>query len=347
MTVQENRSEDTTVPRDAAGPPAAPPPGAAARTGRALLEPAVTLIIAIGAILYAGQANYTMDYVVLICTYALLALGMYVPYIMSGGLSLAYNAYLGLGAYSCGMVALHLDISSVWGIPVGFVLSAVVATLLGLVTRKLSGFYLAGVTLLFAVAFETFLVDNTEITGGPNGISVLTPTVFGFELDRETLVIIAVFTVWVVGLLLSRLRRSPYGVVVRIKRKVPQVVEASGVSASVISLVALAFGAGIASIGGSIFGMMNGFAQPESFGLHVIFIAMFMPLIGGQHTPWGAVLGAALVVVFTFQLTLFQDSGTLLFAIAILLVLRLAPQGILGVIVDGWRWGRRRLGRSS
>jgi branched-chain amino acid transport system permease protein len=344
MTIQqENRSEGTVSPTE--GPP--PAAGRAVRTGKALLEPGVTLVIAVAAIMYAGQANYTMDYVVLICTYALLALGMYVPYIMSGGLSLAYNAYLGLGAYSCGMVAMHLDVSSVWGVPIGFVLSAVVATLLGLVTRKLSGFYLAGVTLLFAVAFETFLVDNTELTGGPNGIGVLTPTVFGYELDRETMVVIAVLTVWVFGLLLSRLRRSPYGVTLRIKRKVPQVVEAAGVSTSVISLVALAFGAGIASIGGSIFGMMNGFAQPESFGLSVIFIAMFMPLIGGQHTPWGAVLGAALVVVFTFQLTLFEDSGTLLFAIAILLVLRLAPQGILGVLVDAYHWGRRRLGRST
>ena len=52
------------------------------------LSLASALVLAIAAILYAQQANYTMDYVVLICTYGLLALGMYVPYIMSGGLSL-------------------------------------------------------------------------------------------------------------------------------------------------------------------------------------------------------------------------------------------------------------------
>ncbi|MDT5029432.1 MAG: branched-chain amino acid transport system permease protein, partial [Micromonosporaceae bacterium] len=116
---------------------------------RAAWEPGVTLLIGIGAILYAGQASYSADYVMLICTYALLALGMYVPYIMSGGLSLAYNAYLGIGAYSCGLIAMHTQWSSVWGLPIGFVLSAMVAVLLGMVTRKLSGFYLAGVTLLF------------------------------------------------------------------------------------------------------------------------------------------------------------------------------------------------------
>jgi branched-chain amino acid transport system permease protein len=334
MTIQQ----DSTAPAE----PATANRGV--RTAKALFEPAITLAIGIGAILYAGQANYTADYVVLICTYALLALGMYVPYIMSGGLSLAYNAYLGLGAYSCGLLAMHTDLSSLWGVPIGIVLSALVATLLGMVTSKLSGFYLAGVTLLFGVSFETFLIDNTELTGGPNGIAVLTPTFFGYELDRSAFVIIAVLTVWAAGMFLSRLRRSPFGVTVRIKRKVPAVVEASGISTSVVGLVSLAFGAGIASIGGSIFGMMNGFAQPESFGLPVIFLAIFMPLIGGQRTPWGAVLGAALVVIFTFQLTLFEDSGTLLFAIAILLVLRLAPEGILGVLADVYQRGRHRLG---
>lgn len=337
MSVDQRSREPQASPSTAA-------PGRGKQTVRALLEPGATLVIAFIAIAYAGQAMYTQDYVVLICTYALLALGMYVPYIMSGGLSLAYNAYLGLGAYSCALISTHTDLSSMWGVPIGVVASAIVATVLGMATRKLSGFYLAGVTLLFGVAFETFLIDNVELTGGPNGLGVLIPTVFGYELDRQTMVVIAVLTVWVAGVFLSRLRRSPFGVAVRTKRTVPAVVEATGISTSVISLVSLAVGAAIASLGGSIFGMMNGFAQPESFGLAVIFLAIFMPLIGGPHTPWGAVLGAALVVIFTFQLTLFQDSGTLLFAVAILLVLRLMPQGILGFGVDAYKWARARIG---
>jgi branched-chain amino acid transport system permease protein len=91
--------------------------------------------------------------------------------------------------------------------------------------------------------------------------------------------------------------------------------------------------------------MMNGVVQPESFDLSLVFLAIFMPLLGGQHTPWGAVLGAAIVVVLTFEIRLFANSGTLLFSLAILVILRLAPQGILGFIVDAWRFGRRQLAK--
>lgn len=352
MTAPESEQVEVPPTNSAAPGPTASEAGPVAPTGRAgllgrvgrgLAEPAVTLALAVAALAYGSTASYRQDYVVLICTYALLALGMYMPYIMSGGLSLAYNAYLGIGAYACGLFATHTGQSSLWGLPIAFFLSAVVATVLGLVTRKLSGFYLAGVTLLFAVAFQTWLTDTTSVTGGPNGIGILLPTVFGHEVGRDQIVIISIALVWIVGIFLSRLRRSPFGVAVRIKREVPAVVEASGVSTSIIVLVSLAVGAGIASMGGALFGMMNGVAQPESFGLPVIFLAIFMPLLGGQHTPWGAVLGAALVVIFTFQLQLFENSGTLLFAVAILLVLRLAPQGILGFVRDAYRWARSRV----
>jgi len=308
------------------------------RRHRWTVEAVVAAVVAIALIGYGSGASFRQDYVVLICTYGLLALGMYIPYIMSGSLSLAYNAYLGIGAYACGLISTKAGWSSLWGVPIGIVLSAAIAVLLALATRRLTGFYLAGVTLLFAVAFQVFLLDRVSLTGGPIGMSVRRPHAFGYTFTRYDIMIGAVVLVWIVGMLLSRLRQSPFGVVVRLRKDVPQVVEASGISSGTIGVVSLAVGAGIGSLGGSLFGMMGGVAQPESFGLHIIFLAIFMPLLGGQRSPWGAVIGAIIVVVFTFELHILDDSGTLFFAIAILLVLRFAPSGLLGLLtpVAGW-----------
>jgi branched-chain amino acid transport system permease protein len=311
----------------------APPGRTATREAgrRQGMEVALTLLGAVALVAYGSGASYRQDYVVLICTYALLALGMYVPYIMSGALSLAYNAFLGIGAYACALIGTKGGWSSLWGVPIGMVVAVAVAVLLALVTRRLTGFYLAGVTLLFAVAFQVFLVDRVDLTGGPAGMQVPRPEILGHTAARYEIMLVAVAAVWVVGFLLSRLRRSPYGVVVRMRKDVPQVVEASGISAASVSVVALGLGAAIGSLGGSLFGLMGGVAQPESFGLHIIFLAIFMPLLGGRASPWGAVIGAALVVVFTFELEILEDAGTLVFAVAILLVLRLAPEGLLGL----------------
>lgn len=334
---------DTAPPEN--GVPAAPATGPR-RFLTALAEPGVTLLLAVFALFYASTAAYRQDYVVLICTYALLALGMYVPYMMAGGLSLAYNAYLSIGAYLAGIAVVRWHTSSLWGLPTGFVLSAVVAVLLGIVTSKLSGFYLAGVTLLFATAYQSFIGDADGITGGANGMVIEPPTFFGSVLGRSALVTLSVALVWFVGMFLSRLRRSPFGVAVRIKREAPQVVEASGVSSATVVLVSLGIGAGIAALGGAMFGLMNGVVQPESFDLSLVFLAIFMPLLGGRNTPWGAVLGAVIVVVFTFQLDWFASSGTLVFSLALLVILRFAPQGLLGFGVDGYHWIRRRGWRS-
>lgn len=326
------RTEEADGRSDAADLPGTGRPQRWSPRTRELMEAAVTLGLAALVVLYASSSGFRQDLTVLGATYALLALGMYVPFIMSGGLSLAYNAYLGAGAYAVALLATRTDVSSLWAIPVGMVISAVIAVAVGLATRKLSGFYLAGVTLLFGLAFETWLIDSQGITGGGAGIpGIPKPELFGWTIGRMPLVVTSVLAVWLFGLLLSRLRRSPYGIAVRGKREVPEAVEAAGINVPVLVLVSLALGAAIASVGGSLFAMMNGQILPESFTLSIVFLAVFMPLLGGQRSPWGAVLGALIVVLFTFGLTLFRSTGSLVFAVAVLLVLRLAPDGILGL----------------
>lgn len=310
------------------------------RRHRWKVETVLSFSLVLAALAYGSGASYRQDYVVLICTYGLLALGMYVPFVMSGSLSLAYNAYLGIGAYSCAIISSTYGWSSLWGVPVAVVLSATLAWLLGLATRRLSGFYLAGVTLLFGISFQVFLLDRVDFTGGATGMGVRRPELLGHTFDRDQIMLAGIVLIWVVALLMSRLRASSYGVVVRLRKDVPQVVESSGISTGTVSLLSLAVGAAIAALGGCLFGLMSGVAQPESFDLHIIFLAIFMPLLGGQSSPWGAVIGAIIVVVFTFELDVFAESGTLVFAVAILLVLRLAPRGLIGLVQD---LGRRLL----
>ena len=281
----------------------------------------------------------------LTATYSFISLGMYLPFIMGGALSMAYNAYLGVGAYAMALVATRSGWDLAWSVPIGAILAAVVAVVLGMATRRLSGFYLAAVTLLFGIAFSTWLVDAESLTGGSAGIQSLRPPSFnGHPVSNSTLVVITVLGVWLVALLLSRLRNSPFGVVVRTQRRAAIAVESAGIRVSTLSLVSLAVGAMVAALGGSMFAVVNHAVLPESFVVDMVFLTMFMPLLGGQDRPWGAVLGAVLVVTFTFQLTFIKEAGSLFFSLAVLLVLGAAPHGILGYVLLGWH---RLRGRSA
>lgn len=311
-------------------------------------EAVVTLAIAVAACILVHGNSYLEAVALLTATYAFIALGMYLPFIMGGALSMAYNAYLGAGAYAMALVATRTDWDLAWSVPIGAVLAAILAVLLGMATRRLSGFYLAAVTLLFGIAFSTWLVDAESFTGGSAGIqSLRPPSLNGHAVSKSTLVVITILGVWLVALLLSRLRDSSFGVVVRAQRRAAIAVESAGIRVPTLSLVSLAVGAIVAALGGSMFAVVNHGVLPESFVVDMVFLTMFMPLLGGQDRPWGAVLGAVLVVTFTFQLTFFKEAGSLLFSLAVLLVLVAAPQGILGYVLLGWDRLRGRSGSGS
>ncbi|WP_173092888.1 branched-chain amino acid ABC transporter permease [Actinomadura verrucosospora] len=314
-----------------------------AETGRVL----GTLALTLGVIAWAGGDLFRQDLAFLGATYALLALGMYLPFNLAGTLSLAYSAYVAIGGYAVGLVGTKTG----WPLPVAYLLgalaSAALAVVLGFATRRLSGFYLAAVTMLFGVAFQSFLLDAKDITGGAVGIGSIRPlTFFGGEMDRQGFIILTLLIVWLAAVAVDRIRRSPFGVTLQSSRDVPAAVEAAGVGVPALRLVALGVGAALASLGGGLFTTANQTIGPDTFTLSLVMLAIFMPLLGGQGSAWGAVLGAVLVVELTFNLQIFERSGSLIFGVAVLAVLLIAPRGILGYTGQAARFLRERLTRT-
>jgi branched-chain amino acid transport system permease protein len=282
-------------------------------------------------LLWVGADGYKQTLVTTTATYALVALGMYVPYLMAGSLSMAYGAYAGIGGYAVGLMSNRTELPLWLAWILGPIVAAVLAVLLGLVTRRLSGFFLAAVTLLFGMAFSAWLVDAEGISGGSGGLGNLRAlNLLGWEPSPYQVVVGSVVLVCVVAFLLDRLRMSPWGVVVRTMRDAPAAVEAAGVRVPVLTLVALAIGAAVAAIGGGLFTYAAGSVAPETFTLNLVFLAIFMPLIGGAGTPWGAVVGATLAVQLTLNFPAVATSGTLILALGVLVIMLIAPRGIIG-----------------
>ncbi len=282
-----------------------------------------------------GLNGYRQTLLVTAATYALIALGMYIPFVLAGSLSLAYGAYASIGGYAVALVSTKTGLPLWLGWLIGPAIAAVAAVILGLATRRLSGFYLVAVTLLFSEAFQTWL-SNATVTGGNAGLSSFRSLdVFGWHPTYYQLIITTAILVCVAAFLINRLRLSPWGVIVRSMREVPAAVEAAGVRVPLLNLVALAIGGGIGALGGALFTQMAGSIQPNTFTLNLVFLAIFMPIIGGTGTPWGAVLGAVIVVELTLNLPSLHTSGTLLVSLGVLVIMLVAPRGILGYLDSG------------
>ncbi|WP_430334992.1 branched-chain amino acid ABC transporter permease [Rhodococcus sp. ACT016] len=311
----------------------------AARGPRSVRELGITVGVLAVVLIWVGPSLYRQDLVFLAAMYGLVALGMYVPFVLAGSLSMAYSAYAAIGAYAVALVAKHTDWSMWWGWIAGAVVSAVVALVLGLVTQRLSGFYLAAVTLLFSLAFKYWMIDARSITGGAGGITRIPPvSVFGWEPPGYLLVAGAVVFVCAIAVLVDRLRKSVWGIILQASRESDDAVRAAGVKPAHLRMVALAIGAAIAAFGGSLFVGSVQAVTPETLTLNLVFLAIFMPIIGGRGTAWGAPLGAVVVVAVTLNMPGYQGSGELLLALAVLLIIIVAPGGLIGYAQ--WCWTR-------
>lgn len=304
------------------------------------------IIVAVVILVWVGTNGYRQTLLVTAAMYSLIALGMYIPFVLAGSLSLAYGAYASIGGYAVALISTKTGLPLWLGWIIGPIIAAVAAVILGMATRRLSGFYLVAVTLLFSEAFQTY-TSNASYTGGAAGLSNFRSLdVFGWHPSFDQLVIVTAALIVVVAFVLNRLRLSSWGVLVRSMREVPAAVEAAGVRVPILNLIALAIGAAVGSLGGALFTQMNGSVQPTTFTLNLVFLAIYMPIIGGTGTPWGAALGGLIVVELTLNLPSLHTSGTLLVAAGVLVIMLVAPKGVLGYL-DAGRKELTRLARGT
>jgi branched-chain amino acid transport system permease protein len=280
------------------------------------------------AALYGMSSGVRSEVVILFYVYALLGLGVFLPLELTDQVSLAYSAYFGIGAYSYAICSAAGRFDPVFGIGIGVALSGFLATVVGLATFRLSGYFLTVGTMLVGVAFERFLVQASPLTGGPTGVG-FSKVLLGMPISRLHLLIAGAVVVWLVGITLENLRRSDTGKALLLMSRSPAAAQSIGVETGRARIVGLCLGACIASLGGSLLALSNGFVLPESYNMMISFIVIFMPLLGGTRSAWGSLIGAA-IVAYVLQVAHQFGPSQLLFGLTTLFVVLLVPGGILG-----------------
>lgn len=316
-----------------------------ARKDTTLLPAAIFLIAFIAVYFgYALTNSYHLDIAITFTMFALIALGMYTPLFLGGNIDLAYNAYLAAGAYSVAIIGTRTDLPLVLAIPIGAAIAAGIALVLGFATSHLTGFHLALATLLAGTAVYRWISSSgAALTGGASGIGGIPRLqVFGVEFGREGIVAAGFVTVWLVGFCLSRFRRSLPGLSVRLNRASTPAAEVAGVPTKSVRLLSLATGAAIGSLGGVFVALMNQFILADSYSPEIIFLALFLPLLGGISTPWGAVIGAAVLCLLNEASSFLEGPGPLVFGAASLVILILLPGGLIGAVALLWSTIRKK-----
>ncbi|TQM36630.1 branched-chain amino acid ABC transporter permease [Pseudonocardia cypriaca] len=309
----------------------------------------VLLLCALALPLTDAGTEYWMTVAANIGVYAATAIGLNIVVGLAGLLDLGYVAFLGIGAF----VAANLSGAAASGIgielpfPLVMVISAVVAGIFGAIvgspTLRVRGDYLAIVTLAFGEIFvRAAQNDIGGLTGGSNAIPGVPPlSMFGQGFDDQLVVgevrlppgvlyyVLIVLVVAGAMLVFANLKDSRLGRAWIAIREDEDAARAMGVRTGPIKILAFLAGAVLAGLAGACFAHKTATVSYESFRFIESVTLLAAVILGGMGTVPGAVLGASILFVLPEKLREFSDYRLLLFGIALILIMRFRPQGLV------------------
>jgi branched-chain amino acid transport system permease protein len=291
----------------------------------------------------SGWPNFIVSTIATGGFYALLALSLNLIWGGAGMVNLGLAGFFALGAYASALLTVNLGAPIIAGIIGALLAGAVGGYIVTMSTTRLREDYLAIVTLGFAETIR--LVANNEIwlTRGSDGIpgipGPLKATLgswFNAAYALGTIAIVAL--VWFV---LRRLDLSPYGRALRAMREDQQVAQVAGKRILRFKIEAFAISAAIAGLAGALYGHFNSYVAPDVFQPLITIYIFLAVAAGGVGRVSGGVLGAYLVIFFLESMRFAAEAipglapvqvaamREMLIGLALILVLRWRPQGIL------------------
>jgi branched-chain amino acid transport system permease protein len=276
------------------------------------------------------QNRYWVDVAALTGLYVMLGLGLNIVVGYAGLLDLGYVAFYAIGAYTTAILLTRFDWSFWAAIPVSALFATIAGVLLGVPVLRLRGDYLAMVTLGFGEIVRIVL-NNLEVTGGPNGIiSIPRPRIGDFVIKDPAhfyylILVFCVLTIFAV----SRLRDSRLGRAWTYIREDELAAEMSGISLLRMKLLAFALGATWSGFAGSIFAVKMRLVAPESFTWVESFVILCIVVVGGMGSIAGVTIGAVAMIVLPELLRGLSLYRMLVFGGVLVLMMLFRPEGLL------------------
>jgi branched-chain amino acid transport system permease protein len=276
--------------------------------------------------------NYQMDVLTMAGLYVVLALGLNIVVGFAGLLDLGYAAFYAVGAYSYALLSTHFSVSFWLALPLGAFFAGCFGFILGVITLRLKGDYLAIVTLGFIQILHLVLNNWDSLTHGPRGIlGIPHPQIGSLVFNRPVYYYYLVLVIAVAALMfIRRINDSRIGRAWAAIREDEIAAEAMGLNTTRLKILAFVMGSAWAGVGGTFFAGKIGFISPESFTFFESILILSMVVMGGIGSIPGVILGAVILILLPEALRGFSDYRMLLFGAAMILMMVVRPQGMIG-----------------
>ncbi|WP_026036586.1 ATP-binding cassette domain-containing protein [Limnohabitans sp. Rim47] len=243
------------------------------------------------------QNPYYIHLVETIMIYAILLFGLDIVVGYTGQVSLGHAGLFGIGAYTAGVLFLKVG-APFWVIlPASIAVTAVFGAILALPALRVSGPYLAMVTLAFGTIIQILINEMTFLTEGPMGLKIPKPTVAGYKFTEESFYWVVCVMLALSLLLVHRVLRSQLGRAFEALRGSPVASDCMGVSVYRYKVYAFVISAGFAGLAGCLYAYSEQYISPNTYNNELTVMFLLAIIMGGRKTRLGAMLGATIIVL--------------------------------------------------
>jgi branched-chain amino acid transport system permease protein len=319
-------------------------------------------IVVLGVLLPFMVNGYWLSTAVFVLIAAIGALGLDLLTGRTGQISLGHAFFLGVGAYTGGVLGGRYGLPAMVWIPAAAVVAGLLGGLVGPTALRLRGLYLAIVTIGLIFIGQHVFVNVSWISGGPGGEALPVPQLGGMNfangshvgglfINRDGLyyylafALLALSMVFVDNLGRSRPGRSMYAV-----RDRELAAAVLGVDVAHTKVMAFVLSSMLAGLSGALYGSYLGFVVPTQWNLTLSIEYVVMIVVGGMATVWGPVLGAGLVIGLpallqnvsgalpfldtgsnSHGILTVSDASAIVYGVFLIAFLLVEPRGIIGV----------------
>ncbi len=279
------------------------------------------------------RSEYLLNIAVLAGIYVILTSSLNITNGYTGLFSFGHAAFYGIGAYTAAILATRYGAPFWVTLPLSGIVAGIFGVAIALPTLRLTGIFLALITIGFQEIVYLVILNWISLTRGPMGIpGVPPPSLWGFSFsgNRDYYYLILALDILVL-FLLARIVRSRVGRAFVAIREDEVAAQSVGIAVFPTKVLSFVIATVLAGVAGGFFAHHAQFVSADSFRLDETFIILTMLIVGGMGTLVGPVIGAVFLVVLPEASRFLADFRDVIYGLILVGVILFRPQGIAGV----------------
>jgi ABC-type branched-subunit amino acid transport system ATPase component/ABC-type branched-subunit amino acid transport system permease subunit len=292
----------------------------------------ILTLFCIAAVPLISANSYHLHLLQLAAIYFIASAGLNFVTGYAGQASLGHAALFGVGAYTSALITMKIGFPFLFGLIAGAILAGALGFLLGIPSLRLSGAYLAMVTIAFNVIFERIVIDWSTLTEGPVGISGIPRPAFGsVTFGVETAFLLIVAFALLVSISMGNIVRSRYGRALMAIRESELAARCMGVNVYWYKLTSFVISALLAGMAGSLYAHVTSYISPEVSSINTSILLLLMIILGGMGTLEGPLIGALFLTIVPELMHGLDRIRLIAYGVLLVLAVIGMPKGIAGV----------------